>query len=77
MSFSPPSSTARSEEDYDQSAGDSKPLLERGPRASGVDSEPSGGYRRYAARGLMIRYRAGVQVKQSYEVVEVDEDYFE
>ena len=26
---------------------------------------------------LMIRYRVGVQVKQTYEVIEVDEDYFE
>lgn len=26
---------------------------------------------------LMIRYRVGVQVKRTYEVVEVDEDYFE
>jgi restriction system protein len=25
----------------------------------------------------MIRYRVGVQVKQTYEVIEVDEDYFE
>jgi restriction system protein len=26
---------------------------------------------------LMIKYRVGVQVKQSYEVVEIDEDFFE
>ena len=26
---------------------------------------------------LMIRYRVGVQIKRTYEVVEVDEDYFE
>ena len=26
---------------------------------------------------LMIRYRVGVQIRQTYEVVEVDEDYFE
>ena len=27
--------------------------------------------------GLMIKYRVGVQVKQSYDVVELDEDFFE
>ncbi|KNX38270.1 restriction endonuclease [Luteipulveratus halotolerans] len=27
--------------------------------------------------GLMIKYRVGVQVKQTYDVVEVDEDFFE
>lgn len=26
---------------------------------------------------LMIRYRVAVQVKRTYSVVEVDEDYFE
>jgi len=26
---------------------------------------------------LMIRYRVGVQVKKTYDVVEVDEDYFD
>lgn len=26
---------------------------------------------------LMIQYRVGVQVKRTYDVVEVDEDYFE
>lgn len=26
---------------------------------------------------LMIKYRVGVQVKQSYDVVELDEDFFE
>lgn len=27
--------------------------------------------------GLMLRYRVGVQVKQVFEVLEVDEDFFE
>lgn len=27
--------------------------------------------------GLMIKYRVGVQVKQSYDIVELDEDFFE
>jgi len=27
--------------------------------------------------GLMIKYRVGVQVKESYDVVELDEDFFE
>ncbi|MBM7781170.1 restriction endonuclease Mrr [Arthrobacter tumbae] len=26
---------------------------------------------------LMIKYRVGVQVKQTYDVVDLDEDYFE
>lgn len=26
---------------------------------------------------LMIKYRVGVQVKRSYDVVEIDEDFFE
>jgi len=26
---------------------------------------------------LMIQYRVGVQVKKTYDVVEVDEDYFD
>lgn len=26
---------------------------------------------------LMIKYRVGVQVKQSYDIVEIDEDFFE
>lgn len=26
---------------------------------------------------LMIRYRVGVQTKQVYEVIELDEDFFE
>lgn len=27
--------------------------------------------------GLMIKYRVGVQVKQSYDIVELDEDFYE
>lgn len=30
-----------------------------------------------ARLALMIRYRVGVQTKQVYEVVELDEDFFE
>ncbi|MGO1231758.1 restriction endonuclease [Glutamicibacter arilaitensis] len=26
---------------------------------------------------LMLKYRVGVQVKQSYDVVDIDEDFFE
>lgn len=26
---------------------------------------------------LMIKYRVGVQVRQTYDIVEIDEDYFE
>ncbi|MFI7744176.1 restriction endonuclease [Kocuria rhizosphaericola] len=26
---------------------------------------------------LMIKYRVGVQVRQSYDVVDIDEDFFE